>query len=114
MTINITAVSTEFVTVEITYRVGDVPANPTAGFTPYLAFVPQTSTRVRSAPPSSFANATWKAATWDTVDGRYFAKALVGPKNGATALAAGTYSVWVGLDGTNEEPVLFVDELVVS
>lgn len=114
MTITISTVSTEFVNVEVVYRVAGVPTNPTAAFTPYLAFVAVTNAKKRPAPPSSFANAAWKAATWDTANSRYYVKALVGSKNGGTSLAAGTYSVWVGLDGTSEEPVLYVDDLVVT
>jgi hypothetical protein len=49
---------------------------------------------------------TWVSGTWERIDGRYWAVALVGPGSTFGALAPGRYSVWVKVTSSPEVPVL--------
>lgn len=105
----ISASSTEYVLVEVTYTLAGVASDPTDDYTPHLAFMERGAN-----PVASFADDDWHEAQWETVAGRHFARCLVGPKNGGVPLVAGIYRVWLGLDGPIEEPVLDVADLSVT
>ena len=72
--------------------------NPTADVV-QMAFTPATYPETSPA--------SWLAGSWVTFPGpAYWAQALVGPVNGGTALALGTYQVWLKVTDSPEVPVL--------
>jgi hypothetical protein len=93
------AISTQPVQVQVTVitETGE-PYNPT-GDPVSVAFVPQ------AYPPASPQDGDWITASWATdTAGNYWATALVGPANGGTALAAGSYVAWVRVTGNPAVP----------
>jgi hypothetical protein len=50
-------------------------------------------------------NSDWQTAEWDTVNGQYVAKCLVGP-GGTIQLTVGSYTVYVKITDNPEIPVL--------
>ena len=92
------ALSTQYVQVQVTATVNGTSYNPT-GDTVQMAFVTVTS------PPAS--PSAWNAAAWETDPGPvYWASCLVGPSNGGVVLAAGSYFVWVKVTDSPAVPVL--------
>lgn len=72
--------------------------NPTSD-TVQMAFTPLTYPETS---PSS-----WVNGSWSTFPGpAYWAQALVGPANGGTALALGTYQVWLKITDSVLQPCL--------
>lgn len=54
----------------------------------------------------------WAAASWETVDGKWYARALIGP--GARQLTDGMWLVWVRVTGNPELPVIKAGTLKVT
>lgn len=49
---------------------------------------------------------TWAAASWETINGVYYASVLIGPGSTIGTLAAGRYTVFVKITDSPEIPVL--------
>ena len=88
------ALSTEYVKVPVAAVVNGAVFNPTVD-TVQMAFP------VRGATPVS---GDWKAASWETITGAYYARCLVGPTGGTIALVVGIYDVWVKVTDSPEVP----------
>lgn len=59
------------------------------------------------------ASGDWKAASWETISSKYYARCLVGP-GGAITLTNGRYQIWVKITDNPEIPVLRGDEITVA
>jgi hypothetical protein len=93
--ITISSLSTEYVQVPVQATIMGVPYNPTADAVS-LAFV------VGNAYPT-----LWYAGSWvTTAQGNYLAQTLIGPANGGTVLAPGTYNIYVKITDNPEVPVI--------
>lgn len=90
----ISALSLERVKVEVAATVNGVAYNPTVD-TVVMAFK-----RPKDTPDT----ADWKTASWETIAGKYYARALVGP-GGVIELTAGRWDVWVKVTDNPEVPV---------
>ncbi len=96
-TITQSVLSTDYVQVQIVTRAPST-YDPT-GDTVQMAFTPLTYPETSPA--------SWVTGEWLTFPGpAYWAQALVGPANGGTALALGTYQVWVKVTDSPAVPVL--------
>lgn len=87
--------------VEVMFKVGREPSDPTAIYVPYLSWQP---TRYADEPGNNFTGADaadWVPANWQTINGRYFLIA----KPPAIAQPARRH-VFVGLAGNGEAVVL--------
>jgi hypothetical protein len=100
--LTLSALSKEWVKVPVQVTESGVGRDPT-GDTVQMAFV------AHGVNPGS---SDWKAAAWETADGIYLARCLVGPA--AVVLAVGTYAVWVKVTDNPEVPVLRVGSLTVE
>lgn len=49
--------------------------------------------------------ADWSPGSWETIGGRYYARALVGP-GGDVQLVNGRYAMWVRITAAPEKPVI--------
>lgn len=56
---------------------------------------------------------TWYSGTWETVDGAYYARCLIGT-GGVVALTNGPYDVYVKITATPEVPVKLVGTLIIE
>lgn len=56
--------------------------------------------------------ADWRAASWETEDGRYYARCLVGP-GGTGTIPPGRRTAWVRVTGNPEIPTIRAGNLVV-
>ena len=93
------ALSTQDVQVQVVATTAaGAPYDPT-GDVVQMAFVPVSFPQ---SPP-----ATWVTASWVTdAGGNYWATCLVGPANGGTVLAAGSYICYVKVTDSPSVPVL--------
>lgn len=101
--LTISALSREWVKVPVAVTQAGVVQDPTVDAV-QMAFV------AHGVNPG---NSDWKTAAWETADGTYLARCLVGP-SGTIALAVGTYAVWVKVTDNPEVPVLRVGTLAVE
>lgn len=99
---NLAAVSTEFITANITAMMGGVGINPTS-YPVNFAFT------TTSEPQAG----QWHAGTWATNSAPYIAQILVGPANGALSLPVGNYQIWVEIVTSTQVPVLQIGTLTV-
>lgn len=98
-TVTQSVLSTQYLQILVTIK-SPATYNP-AGDTVQMAFTPLTY------PPTSPTSGSWVSGSWETFPGpAYWAQALVGPANGGTALALGTYQVWLKITDSPEVPVL--------
>lgn len=95
------AVSTEFVTANVTEIVGMLQGNPTA-FPVQFAFVPTV------AEPTN----QWVNGVWATSSAPYIAQILVGPANGIV-LAKGIYGIWVQVVTSTQVPAIEIGTLTI-
>ena len=98
-TVTQSVLSTQMLQILVTIRspAGYDPASDVVA----MAFTPLTY------PGTSPAPGNWVTGSWSTFPGpAYWAQALVGPVNGGTALAIGTYQVWLRVTDSPEVPVL--------
>jgi hypothetical protein len=96
------AASLEYVNVRVTAKLVKTAYNPTTKPVD-MAFV---------STSSSPADDDWNTAEWETVDGEYIAKCLVGP-TGTRSLDPGTYAVYVRVTDDPEVPVIYAGVLEV-
>lgn len=62
-----------------------------------------------------FTDGGWETEDIESAAPAYFARCLVGPHpEGGVALSAGTYDVWVDVEGDFEHPVRLVDRLRIE
>lgn len=101
--IQIAAVSTQFVSVDITASAGGMGFNPTS-FPVNFAFI---------SGPTEPQSGDWKTGQWAGSGAPYIAQILVGPSNGLS-LAPGSYQIWVQIIATPQVPVIQVGTLVIS
>lgn len=94
--LQISIASTQYVRVPV-YADGEDPTNDTVS----MAFP------VTGVDPASFFSGSWQ-----TLDGIYYARCLVGP-SGAVALTNGVYDVYVKVSDVPETPVLLAGTLEV-
>ena len=75
-----------------------------------------TVTMAFTTKPSSGYNeptaANFDSAAWETIDGVYYAYAPIGPATDFV-LTEGRYQVWVKVDDSSEDPVLFGGEVEI-
>ena len=102
-TVVLSSLSLEYVRVAVTIKRLGVEVDPTTD-TVQMAF-----TAVGVEPVS----ADWKSASWETVDGEYIARCLVGP-TGTVTLSDNMYTIWVKVADDPEIPVRPVGRLRVS
>ena len=103
MAARISALSKEYVRVQVEAKEAGVLVNPTT-LVVKMAFVPDSARQ----PVSS----DWQTASWETEPGPlYFARIVVGP--GGFVLAPATYTVWVQITDTPEIPARPAGPLVV-
>lgn len=96
------ALSTEYVKVAVSAVVNGSLINPT-GDTVQMAFT------ARGVAPVS---GDWKAGSWETISGVYYARCLAGPA-GVVQLAAGIYDCWVKVTDSPEVPARRVGQVTV-
>jgi len=101
--LRIAAVSTEFVSSDITAMIGSLGINPT-DFPVQFAFIPS------GAEPQS---GDWHNGAWASDNPPYVAQILVGPANGGLVLAVGAYQIWVRVITSSQVPVISVGTLVI-
>ena len=94
-----------------------VPVYNTEGIDPtsdkvYFAFVGPFATSSQAAEEPPTASTVWYEGTWDAGSSPYTARILVG-SGGVTALAVGSYQVYVKVHDAPEVPVLFSGPMVV-
>jgi hypothetical protein len=99
MSLKISTQSTEYVKVQVTRDNGSDPTTDTVA----MAFVADGVT------PSV---GDFKSSSWQTINGKYFARCLIGP-TGVVQLTAGLYVVWVKVTDSPEVPVKRVDFLEI-
>lgn len=87
--------SLQYVKVKVSANVNGAAHDPT-GDTVKMAFTDRFTNPVAG---------DWKTAVWETENGSYYAKCLVGP-GGTVALAADDYKVWVKVTDSPEVPIL--------
>lgn len=87
--------------------VGGTAYNPTADIVQF-AFMPQPA----NANPGL---TDWHTGNWVTTGTTtYLAQILLGPGPGGTALATGTYNVWIKITDNPEIPVAQIDTLTIT
>jgi hypothetical protein len=96
------ALSTEYVKVAVSAVVNGAVINPTTD-TVQMAFP------VRGVVPVS---GDWKASSWETISGIYYARCLVGPV-GVVQLAAGIFDCWVKVTDSPEVPARRVGQVTI-
>ena len=101
--LTISSLSLEYVKVPVTAVVNGLDHNPTAD-TVAMAF-----TAVGTSPVSG----NWRAGSWETYTGLYFARCLVGASPGTGALAVGFYNVWLKVTDNPEVPIKLAGTLEV-
>lgn len=102
------ALSTQFVQVQVQATVNGAPYNPTND--PVAFAFTELTTPV--TPPAA---GDWQPGVWETDPGPvYWAGILVGPANGGFALAQGSWTAWVKITDNPEIPVLQPLTLVIA
>ena len=92
--------STQFVQVQVIATSDGSLYDPTADVV-QMAFIPQSYPAAQPGPSD------WVAAAWETDPGpAYWASALIGPANGGTALAVGSFTIWVRVTDSPAVPAL--------
>jgi hypothetical protein len=99
----ISALSTEYIQVNIQAIVAGEPYNPTADAVSF-AFTYGTSA------PVTFYTGSWTT----TAQGMYLAQCLIGPQNGGVVLAQGSYTVWIKISDDPEVPIRPVGTLTIT
>jgi hypothetical protein len=97
------AVSTQYVSVDITAAAGGMGINPTS-FPVNFAFI---------AGPTEPQDSDWIAGSWASINSPYVAQILVGPGAGGLNLAKATYQIWVQVDAAPQVPVIQIGTLVI-
>jgi hypothetical protein len=106
MSVQIPALSTQYVQVPVRATSGGLSYNPTAD-TVQMAFL------AGWAPPGS---GDWKTASWAgtiAVNGIYSAECLIGPQNGGVSLAVGSYTAWLKITDNPQVPVFITGTLTI-
>lgn len=103
VTVQIAAISTQYVTANITTAAGGVSFNPLSD-TVQFAFI---LNGARQPLPGD-----WVTGSWATTSQPYIAQALVGPNSG-NVLATGTYVIWVQVLAAPQSPAIPVGYLVI-
>lgn len=101
MALRLSVLSTEYINIPVTARENGVVIDPT-GDTVALAFK-----GVDETPEPG----DWVSGDWETDEGVYRARTLVGP--GETELDVGTYVVWLKVSDNPETPVRRAGRLVI-
>jgi hypothetical protein len=99
----IAAISTEYVSANLTMIAGNLPSNPTS-YPVNFAFM----TGVNEP-----GNTDWVAGSWVGSLAPYIGQILVGPANGGHVLPVGVYSVWVQIVTPQQVPVIQIGTLVI-
>jgi hypothetical protein len=104
------AFATENVVANLTELVGILvpPGSATLG-NPTQFAVQFAFTSSQFATPS-----TWYSGTWVTSSAPYIAQILIGPANGGTVLAAGTYGIWARIITPTQVPAIEVGTLTLT
>lgn len=101
MTLQLNPLSLEFVRVPVS-ATGTGPVDPTADLVEMAIVAENTLPDVGD----------WQTATWETIDGVFYAKLLVGP-GGTIELDPGQYRIYVRVQDSPERPVLDGGPLIV-
>lgn len=99
----ISALSLERIKVPVTATVNGASYNPTVD-TVQMAFKP---------PKDEPAAGDWLTASWETIGGKYHARALVGPGGGVITLTKGRWNVWLKVTDNPEVPVIDAGQIEV-
>lgn len=102
-TLKVSSLSTEYIRVSVSVTKAGIPFDPT-GDTVQMAF---------PLPNVEPVLADWKASSWESTGGNYWARCLVGP-SGTVTLADGNYDVWVKITDSPEIPVRKVGSLSIT
>lgn len=102
MNLTISSLSKEYIRVAVSAKESGTAVDPTSD-TVTMAFV------TTDEPVSG----DFKTASWETDNGKYYARCLVGP-GGTITLSDGLYSVWVKVTDSPEVPVLKAGTLMVT
>lgn len=103
--LQISHLSTEYVKVPVS-----VTANGVAGYNPTNDVVMLAFTAVGSTPGDS----DWKTSDWETITGKYYARALVGPgTHSVQQLTVGQWWVWAKISDNPEVPVMLCGQIEV-
>lgn len=98
--------STEFIEVEVTYKIAGKSADPTA-FVGYMAF----KTSKDDEPGFDFTNPEWNSAPWIPGATKPTLECAIGPKYGGIVLAPGLWHVfWAVDDGSTQAPVRYAGQ----
>jgi hypothetical protein len=98
----VSALSTEYVRAAVRATSSTGIVNPTTG-TAEFAFLSNSS-----AP----ASADWKSGSWETINGTYYARSLIGPSGVQTFTAGIQYQVWARITLSPETVVERLGTLV--
>lgn len=103
--LQISHLSTEYVKVPVTATV-----NGASGYDPTSDTVVIAFTGVGDSP----ADSDWKTASWETISGKYYARALVGPgAQSVKLLTAGQWWIWAKVSDNPEVPVMLCGQIEV-
>ena len=102
-TFSINRNSKEYLPVQVSATKEGVSFNPT-GDSVQIA-IPKTNVQPVSG--------DWKSASWDSYDGEYFARILVGPGGDIVPLP-GTYDIYVKVTDSPEVPALYAGKLIIT
>jgi len=99
---NLTALSTEYLRVQVTASSAGATVDPSAD-TVQFAF-----------PATTVQPSVWYSGSWETISGVHYARCLVGPTGGVVTLTVGnSYDVWVKITDSPEIPVRKVATVAV-
>jgi hypothetical protein len=102
----ISRLSTEYVIVPVSFMDDGEVVNPT-GYGVQIAF-----TSGYGVTPSAWVTGSWDPSPLQGI--YYFAKVLVGPGAGGTALTSATYTTWTKIQDGQEVPVTQTGTLVIQ
>lgn len=101
--VDVSVQSTEYVRVAVVAKEFGVRVDPTAGAVS-MAFIE------RGDEDAGPVTEDWLDAEWETDNGTYYARCLIGP-SGVATLTKGYYRIWLKLSATPETPVMAVGHL---
>jgi hypothetical protein len=107
MTLRISSLTTEYVRVPVRVREEGVFVDPTDEDVE-LAYT------VFANPPTEPEESDWVAGSWETDNGRYFARVLTGPEDGDVDPGDGTWHLWVRVMRDPETPVRLSGTVVIT
>lgn len=99
----VAALSKEYVKVPVAATVNGATYNPTVDAVT-IAF---------KKPAETPAANEFLAASWETINGKYYARALIGPGGGVTTLTPGRWNVWVKVTDNPEIPVIDAGQIEI-